>query len=201
MSDDVSKTPRSKKITVKSAHVINRRLSPKWVIKVIVITFLLSVLISLATTSLLNDVSILIAIFILLIIVSLGIFFDVIGIAATAAKEAPFHAMASNRVYGAQCTITLVRNAEKVSNICNDVIGDICGIISGATATAIIAELYINKSTNSIIISLVLTGAVAALTVGGKAAGKTIAISHCNEIMYAVGKMLCFFSKGNNGRK
>lgn len=193
MGDDVSKT--GKKIRVKSDHVINIKFDPKWVVVTIILTFSLSVFISLVTTTLLESVSIGVAVFILLFIISLGIFFDVIGMAVAAANERPFHAMASNRIRGAKSAISLIRNAEKVSNICNDVIGDICGIISGATGTVILAQLYTIYSSKNIFISLCITGTIAALTVGGKAAGKSFAISHCNEIVFSVGKMLCLFSK------
>ena len=195
MSDGVSKTSKSKKVIVRSDHVINIKFDIKWVILTVLITFFLSVTISLITTSVLGDVSMGVAVFILLAIIILGIFFDIVGMAVTAANEKPFHAMASKRVYGAKSTIFLIRNAEKVSNICNDIIGDICGIISGATSTVIVSRLILSFSANSLLLSLVITGMVAALTVGGKAAGKSFAISHCNEIIYTVGKLLSVFSK------
>ena len=195
MSDGVSKTSKSKKVIVRSDHVINIKFDIKWVILTVLITFFLSVTISLITTSVLGDVSMGVAVFILLAIIILGIFFDIVGMAVTAANEKPFHAMASKRVYGAKSTISLIRNAEKVSNICNDIIGDICGIISGATSTVIVSRLILSFSANSLLLSLVITGMVAALTVGGKAAGKSFAISHCNEIIYTVGKLLPVFSK------
>ena len=195
MSDGVSKTSKSKKVIVRSDHVINIKFDIKWVILTVLITFFLSVTISLITTSVLGDVSMGVAVFILLAIIILGIFFDIVGMAVTAANEKPFHAMASKRVYGAKSTISLIRNAEKVSNICNDIIGDICGIISGATSTVIVSRLILSFSANSLLLSLVITGMVAALTVGGKAAGKSFAISHCNEIIYTVGKLLSVFSK------
>jgi hypothetical protein len=201
MEDDVSRTPKTKKKKIKSDHIINIRFNLNWVIFTIILTFSLSVLISFVTTSLLGDVGMGVAVFVLLVIISIGIFFDIIGIAVTAANEIPFHAMASNRVYGAKSAIRLIRSAEKVSNICNDVVGDICGIISGATATIIITGLHERHSAENIFISLGITGLVAALTVGGKAAGKSFGISRCNEIMFTVGKILCLFNKDNAGRK
>ncbi len=70
-----------------------------------------------------------------------NIFFDIIGIAVTTAKEMPFHAMAANKVEEAKYAIKLVKNASQVSNFCNDVIGDISGIISGSLGATIIFKL------------------------------------------------------------
>ena len=71
------------------------------------------------------------AFLILLVIVMVGIIFDIIGVAVTSADEKPFHSMAARKVPGSQEAIKLLRNAERVSSICNDVVGDICGVVSG----------------------------------------------------------------------
>ena len=71
----------------------------------------------------------------------MSIFFDIIGIAATAAEEVPFHSMASKKQDGAKWAIILIRNADRVSSFCNDIIGDICGVLSGAVSTYIIIYL------------------------------------------------------------
>ena len=62
--------------------------------------------------------------------------FDIIGVAVTAAREEPFHAMAVDRVSGAQQAIRLVRHADKVATFTNDMIGDVAGTLSGAVAAA-----------------------------------------------------------------
>ncbi|MFQ9126695.1 MAG: hypothetical protein ACLR4Z_07780 [Butyricicoccaceae bacterium] len=70
------------------------------------------------------------------------------------------------------------RNAEKVSSICNDVVGDICGIISGATGALIVDTYHLRCDVRrlKVAVSLLITGLVSALTIGGKAAGKGIAV-------------------------
>lgn len=191
MSDDLP--PKPKKLKVKSAHTLNKKLSISWLLITIVLTFTLSVLISLVTNSVLDDVTLSIAILILFLIIFLGIVFDILGIAVTAAMEAPFHAMNSNRVHGAAAAIWLIRNAEKVSNFCNDVIGDICGIISGAVGTVIVARLTLVYSLNVFIVSLLATGLISSLMVGGKSLGKTFAMNQCNHIVYLVAKLISPF--------
>ena len=125
----------------------------------------------------------------------LGILFDILGVAATAASETPFHAMAARRVPGAKQAIWLTRNAEKVGSFCNDVVGDISGIISGSTAAVIISRLQEDLQIENVIMPLVITGLVAGLTVGGKALGKGVAIRHCNDIVFTVGRFLHLFKR------
>lgn len=125
-------------------------------------------------------------------VVFLGVVFDAIGIAAAAADEKPFHAMASEKVPGAKQAIGIVRQADRFSNFCNDVIGDISGIVSGAIAFAVVTQMVMQmqqpSSAMQIAINTLLTAIVAAVTVGGKAFGKAFAISYANEIVFRVAK-------------
>jgi len=112
----------------------------RWVLYVCILSFILSILISSLSSLLLEDVTLIIALLILLVIILIGIIFDIIGVAVTSADEEPFHAMASDRVFGAKYAIKLIRNADMVSNFCNDVVGDICGVVSGVSMAIILAR-------------------------------------------------------------
>ena len=137
-----------------------------------------------------SNSSLLVAFLILLAIILLGIIFDVIGVAVTSADEKPFHSMAARKVTGAQEAIHLLRNAEKVGSICNDVIGDICGVVSGSAAATIAAQVIIGQPRIS---SLLMSALVAGLTVGGKAIGKSFAIHSCTTIVHGVGTFIWWF--------
>lgn len=113
----------------------------KWIIGITLWTFLISSFISFISNVLLSNVGIFIAFVILIIIILIGILSDIIGVSVTAADEVPFHSMASRKVKGAKTSVFLIRNADKVSNFCNDVIGDICGVVSGATGAVIITKM------------------------------------------------------------
>ena len=110
-------------------------------------------------------------------------------------REVPFHSMNTRKVRGAKQALYLVRNAEKVSNFCNDVIGDICGIVSGATIAVLVATLIMNYNNNPLYLSIILTAFVASITVGGKGLGKTYAIANSNQIVYSAALVMCFFQK------
>ncbi|MBS4030820.1 MAG: hypothetical protein KGZ63_05285 [Clostridiales bacterium] len=156
-----------------------------WVVIITFWTFILAILLSIVTQLLFGVVeSFLLALFILLIIVFIGIIFDMIGIAATAAEEAPLLAKAARRVYGAREALYLIRNADRFSNFCNDVIGDIAGIISGVLGAFLVLRLVsTGLFQENPLLSVVATGIISALTVGGKGLGKAVAIERSTDII------------------
>ena len=168
-----------------------RKKAIRWVVTIFFVTMLVSGVISLLSDQIMSSSGIAVAFVILLFIILLGIVFDIIGVAVTSADEKPFHSMAARKVPGAQDAIKLMRNAERVSSICNDVIGDICGVVSGS-ASATIAAQVLQKFEFSWpqLITLVMSALVAGLTVGGKAIGKTVAINSCTDIVYGVGRIV-----------
>ena len=166
----------------------------RWVVTIFIITIFVSGTISFASDLIMANSSMLVAFIILLSIVFIGIIFDVIGVAVTSADERPFHSMASRKVTGAQESIRLLRNAERVSSICNDVVGDICGVVSGSASATIAAQVLQNfEWSYESLIPLVMSALVAGLTVGGKAVGKTFAMNSCTKIVHGVGKVVWVF--------
>jgi Mg2+/Co2+ transporter CorB len=164
-----------------------------WIIGIIIWTFVISALISFISDILFSRVRLLMAFIILILIIITGIIFDIVGVAVTAAEEAPFHSMASRKVKGAKTSVGLIRNADKVSNFCNDVIGDICGVISGGAGAVLIGKITAMggiDDRNKTILTLGISAVIASMTVGGKAIGKNFAISQSNNIVYSVGWFL-----------
>ena len=147
-----------------------------WPIRVFFISICLSAALSVISSELLSAASLAASFAILAGFIGLGILFDIIGVAVTAADEKPFHSMASHREPGAKEALRLIRGADKVSSFCNDVVGDICGIVSGTTAAVIVVELQRHLSVQGVLLSLAVTALVSGLTIGGKALGKTFAM-------------------------
>ena len=167
-----------------------RQKTIRWVITIFFVTILVSGTISFASDAIMANSTMLVAFLILWVIVLIGIVFDVIGVAVTSADEKPFHSMAARKVPGAQESIRLLRNAERVSSICNDVVGDICGVISGSASATIAAQVLKNfEFSLESMIPLMMSALVAGLTVGGKAIGKTFAMNSCTKIVHSVGKI------------
>ena len=176
-----------------SAAKKERNKTIRWVVTIFFTTILISGTISLLSDEIMSRSGMAVAFFILLVIIFIGIVFDIIGVAVTSADEKPFHSMAARKVPGAQEAIRLLRNAERVSSICNDVIGDICGVVSGSASATIAAQILANfKFSWPMVVSLVMSALVAGLTVGGKAFGKTFAMNSCTTIVHTAGKIIHF---------
>lgn len=176
----------------------HKKINYNWVITISIITFFLAILLGYSSLVLMDLLNMFWAVLILFVIVFMGIFFDLLGIAVTAADEIPFHSMAASKVYGAKASISIIRNAGAVANFFNDVIGDIAGIISGSASAAIIVKLTLEDGMGTTVVSILLTAVIAAMTVGGKAIGKEISLRHANFIVYQIGRILTAL-RGNRG--
>ena len=176
----------------------------RWVVTIFLVTIVISGTISFVSDEIMSTSGILTAFLILLAIILVGIIFDIVGMAVASADEKPFHSMAARKVPGAQNAIKLLRNAERVSSICNDVVGDICGVVSGSASATIAAQILKNFDFSwPQIVTLMMSALCAGLTVGGKAIGKSIAVNSCTAIVHTVGKIVFRFQKltGADGKK
>lgn len=153
----------------------------------------LAVLVNWGSSLALNRVPAVVALLIVLVIVGIGIVFDILGTSVTAAELSPLNAMASKKVPGARQALWLVKNADTVANFCNDVVGDVTGAVTGAAGATVALKLSVamqGAAWAEQVISLLMVGLVAGLTVGGKAAGKTFAISNATTVVVAAGRVI-----------
>ncbi len=125
---------------------------------------------------------------VLLLIILLGVAFDIVGVAATRAHETPFHARSSTRRPGARKGLRLVREADRVATVCSDMVGDIAGTLSGAlTASLAIRIAPPDWQAVSTIVAIAL---VSALTIGLKSAAKGLAVRRADTVVWLTGRLL-----------
>ena len=167
----------------------------KWLITISLVAFILSCFFSGLTEIIVPNLNSIIGIVVVLIIVFINVLFDMIGTAITAADIAPLNSMAAKRIKGSKLAIELIKNAEKTSAICNDVIGDVCGIISGSVGVLISSIIANSCGFNVSITTLLVTAIIAALTIGCKSIGKSIAINKSDVIVFKFAKFLSIFKK------
>ncbi len=168
----------------------------RWALTAFVMAVALSGLLSLSSEAILENAGLLLALLILALFIGLGILFDIIGVAVTAADPRPFHSMAAHKEKGAKEALKLLRNADRVSSVCNDVVGDICGIVSGTTTAVIVVRLQTAFALpESVLLSVAVTALVSGLTIGGKALGKTVALNKSTSVVYWVGRFLHLFHR------
>ena len=167
----------------------------KWIITITLLAFIISFIFSLISESTIPKVSLPISIIILILFIVLGVIFDMVGVAVTASNEEPLHAMSSKKIKGAKKAVNFKKNAAKVSSFCNDVIGDICGIISGSAGVTIALNLANKFNIDAFWMSLLITALIASLTIGGKAICKNIAIKNSHNIVHMAAKVLSIYQK------
>ena len=190
----MGKVPKHK---AKTLNKNNRQLI--WSIKILVLSFALSFCFGVLSELLLSDTGVVVAILVIFLFVGLSIVADMIGVATTAANIQPFRAMASKKVKGAKEAINLLLKADRVSSICCDVVGDVCGILSGAAGASIVIKFALeSKSALEIIIASLVSAIVASITIFGKSICKKYAIDNSSKIVLLAGKLLAIFKIQKN---
>lgn len=180
-------------VTKKKEKIKKETVDVKWISTIVIISFIISFTLSFISEMTIPNLSLWLGILITLLFIILGILFDIIGVSVTTAEESVFHSMNSRKVKGANVAVKFKKNADKVSSFCCDVIGDICGIVSGAAGTTIAAILVKTFNFNILITGLTVSAIIASLTIGGKAIGKSFAINKSDIILYEFAKFISNF--------
>ena len=183
------KHPYSEKVK-KDNRVSHLDKSTIWTIEVTVLAFTMSMLLSFFSDAVISNATVIVSIIVLILFISLGIIFDMIGVSVTVADPKVFNSMAAKKVRGSKTALRMIKNNARVSSFCNDVVGDICGILSGGAGVTIAVSLASLTTINPVIINLITTSIIAAFTIGGKAFGKSIAINKANKILYSFSKTI-----------
>lgn len=180
-------------IVKKKEKIKKERVNIKWILTVVVISFIISFILSFISEMTIPNFPLWAGIIVTLLFIFLGILFDIIGVAVTSSEESVFHSMNSRKVKGANVAVKFKKNADKVSSFCCDVIGDICGIISGAAGTTIAVIISETFNISLLYTGLTVSAIIASLTIGGKAIGKSFAINKSDIILYEFAKNVSNF--------
>lgn len=178
----------------KKKPIVNRKFRDyHWIITVTISAFCISLFFSFLSELTMPNANSILAIFIIFLFIGIGIIFDMIGISVTVADLETFNSMATKKIRGARLAVKLIHNASRTSSFCNDVIGDICGIISGSAGVALSSILASNFGWNLFFTTLLITALIAAFTIGGKALGKSTAMNRSTYILYNFCKVISVF--------
>ena len=190
---------RQKKLSInqKKKGVYKRYFS--WPVKIFVLTFFLTLFFSVSSELVLSTTGIILSVLIIIVFFVIAVLSDMLGVAITCCNSNSFQAMASKKIKGSKEALFLLRNTDKFASLCNDVVGDFCGILSGAAGATISVKIILSLSLSSvyleILIASLISSVVAALTVFGNALGKKIAIERCEKIVLFAGKFLSLFKR------
>ena len=138
------------------------------------------------------------AIITIVFFIFISVVFDMIGVAITCTSE-EYYLERIGKEKGSAVALSMKKNSEKVCSFCNDVVGDICGILSGASGACVIMTIseHIQNSALVVVISSLVSAVIAGLTIFSKALMKSYAINNANKFILKVGKMIenSFFYK------
>ncbi len=183
------KHPYSEKV-VKDNRTKHLDKSTIWIIEVTILAFTLSLVLSFFSDIVMSSATTLVSIIVLVVFIGLGILFDMVGVSVTVADAKVFNSMAAKKIRGSKTALKMIKNNARVSSFCNDVVGDICGILSGGAGVTIAVSISSLTNINPVITNFIVTSLIAALTIGGKALGKSFAINKANKILYSFSKTL-----------
>lgn len=163
-------------------------------LRVGLLSFVLAVVVNYSADLALAGTPAVVALFIVLLLIAVNILFDTLGTSVTAAEIPPLNAMAARKVPGARQALYLVKNADRVANFCNDVVGDVTGAVTGAAGATVALKLGQILEAGGVwgdkLLGLLIIGMIGGLTVGGKAAGKKLAIDRAILVVTAAGRII-----------
>lgn len=198
MEMDKEDVPKQEK-TVKKKKQKKKRIPGwlSWGLSVLFLSFGLTVLFSFLTEISIKGSPVYICVIVLIVLLFLNIGCDMIANAIITCQPDAFHAMASNKIKGAKRAFTLCKNATKLGSVFADVIGDICGIVSGAAGAVLVVYIAAIADGNiwEIVSSILVSAVIGALTVGGKAIFKHFAMKYNKQIVFSFAKFTTFFKK------
>ncbi len=183
-----------------------------WTIKITIASFFISTLFGVLSQTAANKANVYILVFILLLFVFINIFFDGVAISVTTCDLKSLNSMAAQKVKNADIAVKLCKNGDKVASISADVVGDIAGILSGVCLGAIVLEIVklakISQDIKITVISATISGVISAITIGGKAFMKSVAMAKNLQYVMVCATIISIFKiskkkkeKKKNARK
>ncbi len=160
----------------------------RWAYKTFVLSISLSIVFSVVSQSLFPNLSIFWSIFIIFFFIFVAVVFDMIGIAVASVTSELLDKHKEKAGY--KTAMTLCNNTEKVASFCGDVVGDICGILSGAGGVSLVLNMHIFDANVYFIVTCVVSSLIAGLTIFGKAIMKGYAVEHCDLVILKTGQIL-----------
>lgn len=178
-----------------------RSTATAWALKIMPITFCLSLASSWFSQAVTTFTDLTASVMLLLFMMLVSVVFDGIGVSVTSCDKVAVKKLLQYDAKRAKIALGLIANAEKVNSVCADVIGDICGVLSGACGAVLAADLVSQTNTGGTWLPTLTSAVVAAATVGGKALMKGIAVKNADKYVVQTAKALSVIYKPKDKKK
>ena len=162
--------------------------STRWAIKVFILSISLSIIFSLVSQSLLPSLSPFFSVFVIVFFIFVSVIFDMIAVAFTSINKTQLERHKDENGY--QMAVKLCERADKVASFGGDVVGDICGILSGAGGVSLVVNMNISDADLNLLVTCLVSSVIAGITIFCKAIMKTYALQNCEQIAIVTGAYL-----------
>lgn len=175
--------------------------STKWAFKVFILSISLSIIFSLVSQSLLPSLSPFFSIFVIVFFVFVSVIFDMVAVAFTSINKEQLDKFKNENGY--VMAVKLCERADKVASFGGDVVGDICGILSGAGGVSLVVNMNIQDTNLNLLVTCLVSSLIAGITIFCKAIMKTYALQNCELIAIVTGAYLeaSFFNRMRKKRQ
>ena len=175
--------------------------STKWAFKVFILSISLSIIFSLVSQSLLPSLSPFFSIFVIVFFVFVSVIFDMVAVAFTSINKEQLDKFKNENGY--VMAVKLCERADKVASFGGDVVGDICGILSGAGGVSLVVNINIQNTNLNLVVTCLVSSLIAGITIFCKAIMKTYALQNCEQIAIMTGVYLeaSFFNRMRKKRQ
>ena len=167
-----------------------KRKNISWAVKTFVLSFFLSIFFSVISQSIFPTMSAFLSLFVIVFFIAFASIFDMIGVAVTSMPLESLEKHQNDK--GFQTAKKLCERREKVSSFCGDVVGDICGILSGAGGVSLVLSMHITEASIYFLVTCFASSLIAGLTIFCKAVLKGYAVDNCEKVVLFTGRVLEF---------
>lgn len=167
--------------------------SVRWAFKTFILSICLSIVFSVISQSLFPHLSVILSIFVIVFFVALSTIFDMVGVAVTSAELQNLKKYEKHKSFAT--AVKLCENTEKISSFCGDVVGDICGILSGAGGVSLVLSMNITEPNVYFIVTCLNSSLIAGLTIFCKAILKGYAVENAEKVVIKTASILDFSPK------
>ncbi len=160
----------------------------RWAFKTLILSISLSIVFSVVSQSLFPKLSIFLSLFVIAFFIIVSVVFDMISVAVTSIDENAIKKYEKEKGYNTALKLCQIK--ERVSSFCGDVVGDICGILSGAGGVSLVVNMNLTDPNVYFIVTCVISSLIAGLTIFGKAMMKGYSVENCDIVVMKTGRIL-----------
>ena len=164
-----------------------------WSVKIFILSICLSVVFSTISQSLFPTLPNILSVVVILFFIALSTIFDMIGVAIASTNKEKLKKDQFKDCW--QTANKLCDNTEKVSSFCCDVVGDICGILSGAGGVSLVLNLDIKDANLYLLVTCLVSSLIAGLTIFAKAIMKKKAVQKAEQVLLTTCQFLNVVAK------